>query len=138
MQQRALVPWENSYEEWPDLEAWSLNGDGQSYSERYANNYGYNTAKGYGSGSGSDTTSSSPYGSKSKGGRRSYSRRRGGGGGGGYGGSSAPNIYANYRTSNIASPRTMDRVNLDRPYLDYLRPAFETKGSRESYKREDI
>lgn len=49
-----------------------------------------------------------------------------------------PKIYSNSRTLNSDRASTM---NTPRPYnanKTYLNPSFETKGSRESYKRQDI
>ena len=137
MEQRALVPVKSEYEDWPDLESWSGDGNGNGYSKMYQKHWGQGTTYSDASGSGSGSGSS---GSR----RRSGGYRRSGGGGGsrrsyGYGGSGSPNITNPFGYSqNISTPREMDRVNLQRAYLDYLRPGFETKGSREAYKREDI
>ncbi len=67
------------------------------------------------------------------------SRRRSGGGGGGGGGySGSPSIYARYQSPYAVTANVMGRTQHSRANFDYLRPGFETKGSRESYKREDI
>lgn len=76
-------------------------------------------------------------GSKSSGGR-SYGNRKGGGGGGGGRGGSAPNLYSRLPKAYNPSPKTMYGERLYDTKYDYLRPGFETKGSREAYKRSDI
>lgn len=73
--------------------------------------------------------------SSSKSGSRRYGSRGGGGGGGG---SSAPNIYSRYSNVNGGSPRTSGSANMRDASLDYLRPNFETKGSREASRRSDF
>ena len=58
--------------------------------------------------------------------------------GGGSGGNRTPYIYSNPRTLNSDRPSTS---GAPRPYdanKTYLNPSFETKGSRESYRRQDI
>lgn len=60
-----------------------------------------------------------------------------------YGGRSgstyAPKIYATKGNSiNAKAPATMYAKTPYKTNTDYLRPSFETKGSREAYKREDI
>jgi len=153
MDQRALMPLPQSIEDWPSLEEWAADGNGNGYSKLYDSWYGGSNSDS-GSGSGSDAGqvgkltglpigSGTTGGTKSKttkttygGGGYSYSRGRSYGGGGG--GSSFPNIYSRYSAPNMTSARAMGRVNLQRPDFDYLRPGFETKGSREAYKREDI
>lgn len=74
------------------------------------------------------------YGSSSKGSgyKTGYS---GGGGGGGGGGAS---IYSHPSGVNVPTSRT---ISTSRPYdsrFDYLRPGFETKGSREASRRSDF
>lgn len=165
LSQRALVPVDPEYEEWPDIKSWSSDGDGGDYSDLYKIWYGsgdsggmnVNAAMGApvspstvdgkstlpltglpqvsgGTSSGKGKTASSSYSRGGGYGGYSYARRSGSGGGGSY----SPNIYSRYSAPNMSSPRVMDRVNLQRTNFDYLRPGFETKGSREAYKREDI
>lgn len=62
---------------------------------------------------------------------------RSGGGSGGSGGSS-PNIYSRVSKLNPSSPRTMNPSRTYSSNFDYLRPDWETKGSRDSNKRSDI
>lgn len=120
--QRALVPYVPGYEEIPDFESWSEDGKGNGYSTAYT-----------GDGFDPDKTSSLGYGYRSYGGGyRSYSR--GGGGGGGY----TPNIYSRVSVPYMSSARTMYGERLYHGDINYLRPDFQTKGSREAYKRSDI
>lgn len=80
--------------------------------------------------SGTNGSSSSPRGYSS------YSRSSGGGGGGG---GRAPSIYSRPANSlNVNKPATMYAKIPTSARFDYLRPGFETKGSREAYKRQDI
>lgn len=68
--------------------------------------------------------------------RSGYSRRSSGGGGGGGGG--GHNLYSRPASVNVPSART---ISTSRPYdsrFDYLRPGFETKGSREASRRSDF
>lgn len=114
---RALIATGEDYQQTPDIESWAADGNGNGYSDSYTNRA---------SGNGTD---SSKY-PRSSGG---YSRRSGGGGG-----KSSPNLYYRQPSINMPSARS---ANADRLYdtnFDYLRPSFETKGSREAYKREDI
>lgn len=70
-----------------------------------------------------------------------YSGYRGGysRGGGGGGSSYNPNIYSRPAYSlNADKPATMYAKIPSYSRFDYLRPGFETKGSREAYKRQDI
>ena len=136
MGDRALVPTLSDYDEWPSLEFWSGDGNGNGYSNLHNQWYGNggdtasgNDLDGTGSGDGDTTTSSTSGG------------RRYGYGGGGYsgGGSSyTPKVYSN--TGAAYAPRAEDMKTgyMEDTRLDYLRPSFETKGSREAYKREDI
>lgn len=71
----------------------------------------------------------------------SYPRSSGGSGGGGGGGyrSSAGGFYApSVSLPRANSSRIMNTDRAIRPNYDYLRPDFETKGSREAYRRSDI
>lgn len=131
---RALIPTDNKYDSWPSLEYWSGDGEGNGYSSRYTTN-GY-SENGYPA----TVDTSTPTGLidwSSAGGRYPastyYSSRRSGGGGGG-----TPSLYSRLPNINMASPRTMNTTRGYNPNFDYLRPGFETKGSRESYKRNDI
>jgi len=64
-----------------------------------------------------------------------YTKRSGGSSGGG---SYSPNIYSRLPSGNMNSARTMNAERLYDANFDYLRPNWETKGSREAYKRSDI
>ena len=142
---RALVPMNaGEYTEWPDLESWSDDGNGNGYSKVYqnwyntdANGLSIKTTGTVATPTGkSAKTPSGASGSRSGGGG---GRRGGGGGYGGGGRSYTPNIYA----PNVNLPRSsMSKImNTDRvinPDEQYLRPDFETKGSREAYRRSDI
>lgn len=153
LNQRALVPTESYGETMPALEAFSGDGNGSGYSQLYNSWYGGDGTTGEGGTLPSDLANSGLPGSntgtpavknstsqssssykKSSGGGSGYSRRSGGGGG--Y--SSSPNIYARYQTPYAVTPNVMGRIYHSRANFDYLRPGFSTKGSRESYKREDI
>lgn len=159
MQQRALVPAKSNGEMMPSLDAFSGDGNGSGYSKLYESWYGSDGTTGEGntlssglannglpgSNTGAPTVknstpqasgSSKKSSSRSRGGGGGYRRRGGGGGGGGY--SSTPNIYARYQAPYAVSANVMGRVNRSRSNFDYLRPSWETKGSREAYKREDI
>ena len=127
MDSRALVPVEAGYLDTPDLDSlgddsnggyspsfpgWkyanSINGDGYDYDD---GGWGWRSRGGGGGG---------------RGGR--------GGGGGGY----SPNIYSRLPNVYPGGARTMYAERIYGPNYDYLRPNFETKGSREAYKRSDI
>ena len=121
MDQRALEPVVQGYLETPDLESlgdqsnggYSASFPGWSY-RNSENGDGYSR---YGGGYG----------------WRSYGRG-GGGGSKGY----SPNLYSRLPSVNMPGARTMYAERLYDPQFDYLRPNFETKGSREAYKRSDI
>lgn len=110
------------------FEEHAADGNGNGYSKRYQ-----------GDGEIADSDSDSDFDGKGHPsyGRRSYGYRKGGGGGGGRGGS-APNLYSRLPRSYNPSPKTMYGERLYDTKYDYLRPGFETKGSREAYKRSDI
>ena len=134
MAPRALVPVEQGREDWPDLKDWSSDKDGNGYSDR-TNNRANSPADGGSGSQGSRKRRSGGYG------RRGYGRRGGGGGyrsGGGGGSSKSPSIYSRFDAPNMNSPRLANQTNLSDPRYDYLRPEFETKGSREAYRRSDI
>ena len=117
--QRALVPYVPDYVEIPDFESWAGDGDGKGYSPSY-------------NGTGFDGDSTWGYGYRGYGGGyRGYSR---GGGGGGY----SPNLYSRVSVPYMSSARTMYGERLYHGDINYLRPDFQTKGSREAYKRSDI
>ena len=109
---RVLVPVDEEYFRTPDFDELGGNGDGTGYSKR--------------------TTSRGGNGGGYSGGGRSY-------GGGGY----TPTINTPYgRGSSMSYPvrpssggRPVSSVDLQ---TMYLRPMFETKGSRQAYRREDI
>lgn len=110
---RVLVPVDEEYFRTPDFDELGGNGDGTGYSKSTGNRGG--NGGGYG------------------GGGRSY------GGGGGY----TPTISTPYpRGTSLYAPirpnsggRPVSNVDLQ---TMYLRPLFETKGSRQAYRREDI
>lgn len=142
MDQRALVPRNNTNVDMPDLEYWSGDGSGNKYSKQYQNIYG--TAGDTSKLANANTTSKSGYpsGGYSRGGGggggRSYPRYGGGGGRGGSGGYT-PNAYGpSVSLSKTNVSRIMNTDKIINPNQAYLRPDFETKGSREAYKRSDI
>lgn len=142
MDQRALIPNTDGNIDMPDFEYWSGDGEGNTYSKQYQNIYGTvgntsgSTTSGYPKSSGGSGYARRSYGGGGGGGYRRY------GGGGGYsrgGGSYSPNIYApSVNLSNRTPSRIMNADRIQEPNFDYLRPDFETKGSREAYKRSDI
>lgn len=125
MDQRALIPVEAGYLDTPDLDDLGSDSNGG-----YSNSYpGYSYANsingdGYSYGGGGW-------------GWRSYGYGRGGGGGG-RGGGYSPNLYSRLPSVNMPYAGNMYAERLYDPNYDYLRPNFETKGSREAYKRSDI
>ena len=125
--QRALVPVEQGHWDYADLESHAASGDGTGYSKRR------NGAASESAADDSDDDNDYTPG----GGYRYRSYGRGGGGGGGGGGYS-PNIYSRLPNSYMPAARTMYSERVYDPSYDYLRPNFETKGSREAYKRSDI
>lgn len=131
--ERALVPTEQGHYDWVDLEAHAASGDGTGYSKR--RNGGVDTVST--DDEDDDGDDSNNNGGGGGGGYPRYYRRRGGGGGGGGGGYS-PNLYSRLPNLYMPSVRTMYAERVYDPNYDYLRPNFETKGSREAYKRSDI
>lgn len=128
---RALVPRPNDLGKTPSIDSYSSDGTDTGHSDSWNKRNGITPS--------GSSSSRYPYGSSSYGsGYPSGYRSGGSGGSGGGGGGGTPNIYANYRVPNSSYPRTMDRVNLKDAEYTYLRPNFETKGSREAYKRSDI
>ena len=141
---RNLVPIDPEYIKHPKLEdfgddknnGYSDTEAGKQYSlNATVNRTNTTTSGGYPSSSGYP---SSGY-PRSSGG--SGYRYGGGGGGGGYSHSysSRPNIYA--PQVDLPNANTSRIMNNDRNYgpnYDYLRPDFETKGSREAYRRSDF
>ena len=122
MDQRALIPVEAGYLDTPDLDGL---GD--------ASNGGYSKSFPGWSYSNSIDGDGYDYGGGGWGWRR-YGSGGGGGGGGGY----RPNIYSRVPNVYPSGARTMYAERIYGPNYDYLRPNFETKGSREAYKRSDI
>ena len=147
MDQRALIPVASGMEDWPSLEDWKDPDSSDGYSKLYEFWNG-NTVPGAsgdeGDGTGALTGLPMGNGSPSK---STKTTTTGGGGGGGYrsggsggsgGGGYYPSIRSNWSTPNMSVPYGMNRVNLQDSKYNYLRPSFETKGSREAYRREDI
>lgn len=129
MQQRALIPAGEINRDLGDFEAWSGDGNGNTYSKQYQNIYGK-------VGDTSKTTTNYP---RSTGGSGGSGGSGSGGGGGSRGGSYAPNAYApSVSLPRANAGRVMNTDRLVNPNYDYLRPDFETKGSREAYRRSDI
>lgn len=123
---RALIPTKATTYDLPKLEAFADDGNGGGYSDQHNSIYGKNPSS-----STTKTTTKAPSG----GGGGGY----GGGGGGGGRGGGAPNTYApSVSLPKGNSSRIMTRDRKQSANLDYLRPDFETKGSREAYKRSDI
>lgn len=117
----------------PSLESWSADGSDTGHSKRWNGDLV----------SASSSIKNSGNGNSGSGSRGGYSYGRGGGGGGrrgggGGGGGSTPNIYSRVSTPNIAGAKTMNTNRNQNADYDYLRPSFQTKGSREAYRREDI
>lgn len=119
---RGLVPVDMEFQEKPDFEDMAKDDDKENdsgaptgttgnpfYDNRYGGSYG-----GYGG-----------YGGH---------RRSGGGGGGG----GRPSIRSFSPSLNISYPTTMNPNRWYGSQVDYLRPSFETKGSREASRREDF
>ena len=152
MDERALMPVDQPFEEWPSLEDWADESNPNGYSKLYNEWHSVNAANetggsGDGTGTGSLTglplsngkpASSSSRSTRIYGGGGGYSRGGGGGYSSGGGGNYYPTIRSDWNTPNMTSPYSMGRVNTRSTTFDYLRPAFETKGSREAYRREDI
>lgn len=125
--ERALIPIDNVFGDVPPIESWAEDGDGGGYSDIAGDSLGdTGNLTGFG-----DDTGSSTYPS-------GYRYRRYGGGGGGGGGGYTPNIYSRLPNVYLPSARTMYAERWYDASYDYLRPNFETKGSREAYKRSDI
>lgn len=127
--ERALVPVEQGHWDYADLESHAASGDGTGYSKR-RNGADAESAADDSDDDGDDYTPGGGY--------RYRSYGRGGGGGGGGGGGYSPNIYSRLPNSYMPTARTMYSERVYDPSYDYLRPNFETKGSREAYKRSDI
>lgn len=128
MDQRALIPVEAGYLDTPDLDSLGDDSNG-GYSKSFP---GWSYANSI-DGDGYDYGDGGGWGWRNYGGG-GYSRRRSGGGGGGY----SPNIYSRLPNVYPSGARTMYAERIYGPNYDYLRPNFETKGSREAYKRSDI
>jgi len=134
---RALIPTEDGQIELPDFKLFSQDGNGNGYSNQYYSMNGGSAMSDMANLS-SSSNKNSTVSSGSRGGSGGGGGSRSGGGGGG-GRSGAPNAYA----PSVSLPRanTGRIMNTDRvikPSYDYLRPDFETKGSREAYRRSDI
>lgn len=150
--QRALIPRPGAYEagtiEKPTLKAYSEDGTETGHSKLYNEVLSEMS----GSGSGTDSANNNSRGGfgypRYGGGGGGYRRPGGGGGGGGRGyvpSASGPNVNSptniggSRETLSKASPsRIMNTDRLVEADEQYLRPDFETKGSREAYKRSDI
>lgn len=135
---RALVPTVENELDVPSLDSW-----GEDRNNGYSSNYGtvYNTgttSNNNDNGSTGNTSGSTSYPNRGTSGTRRYSS----GGGGGYGGGgSAPYSHVSaYGPNNnsIKQSAPNDGTRIYEANLDYLRPSFETKGSREAYRREDL
>lgn len=158
---RGLIPVDKTRIEMPDkpsLQSWSQDGSDTGHSELY-NKIAANGLLGNDQTNSSNTANKSKYPNNSgyprSGGYGGGGRRGGGGGGGGYSGrsgggytpnTSAPGVRAPISAANL--PRaSLSKVNIGKTMNtdriveadeQYLRPDFETKGSREAYKRSDI
>lgn len=122
--ERALIPADMTYMDTIPFESMSATGDGTGYSSRYGN-----AEEPLDDGEEDDSESGTPSWRYGYGGGRG-----GGGGGGGY----SPNLYSRLPNVYPPSARTMYSERVYDANYDYLRPNFETKGSREAYKRSDI
>ena len=124
---RGLVPITAGYVSTPNIESMSEDGSDTGHSDIYKKTNGNGS-------SGASGSSSSSSGSS----RPSSGGSGGGGGGGGYR-SSAGGFYApSVSLPRANSSRIMNTDRAIKPNYDYLRPDFETKGSREAYRRSDI
>lgn len=128
---RALVGIDQQYESTPAISSWSSDGGGDDYSDMSQLTVGALVNNEYGSSSSSTRPDYSTYYGGS---RQYYSRGGGSRGGSGY----SPSIYSRLPNVYLPSARTMYSERIYGPNYDYLRPNFETKGSREAYKRSDI
>jgi len=151
---RALVPIDQDYTEWPEFEEWSEGQTGDNYSKSYNEQNGSSKKSTSSGSSGGSSGGSGGYGG-------GYSRSSGGSSGGGY--SSSRSVINNSPGSHITPhgsytepsptrissmtpnvyPTSPSRImQTSRPQqagdVAYLRPNFETKGSREANKRGDI
>ena len=140
---RALVPIDPEYIKHPKLEDFASE-DNDGYSDTPAGKAIAEANKNGANNKNTTTASKSGYPRGGYGGR-SYGgggyRRYGGGGGrgGGSGSGYTPNAYApTVGLSKVNASRIMNTDKLINPNEAYLRPDFETKGSREAYKRSDI
>lgn len=128
--ERALVPMATEVLPIVQFEEHAADGNGNGYSKRYQGDGEVTDSNGDvadSDGNGYPPSNGKPYGN-----------RKGGGGGGGGRGGSAPNLYSRLPKAYNPSPKTMYGERLYDTKYDYLRPGFETKGSREAYKRSDI
>lgn len=107
--ERALVPFSEDLADTPDIESWDKDDDSNG------NGKGNQTSSGY-----------NPY---------RYGRRGGGGGGGG---GYRTSIYSHPGSVSMSSPRVSSSGIPQDTRFDYLRPGFETKGSREANRRSDF
>ena len=128
--ERALVPMPTEVLPIVQFEEHAADGNGNGYSKRYQGDREVADSDG-------DVADSDGKGYPSSNGKP-YGYRKGGGGGGGGRGGSAPNLYSRLPKAYNPSPKTMYGERLYDTKYDYLRPGFETKGSREAYKRSDI
>lgn len=149
---RALIPITEQIET-PDIESWKVTDQGYSdaWEDTVGELAGNEWPDGLYDGDSLGASEYRPYGYRSYGyGRRSYYRSYGGrgysrsyssyrrGGGGGGGGGYSPNLYSRLPNISPDRPNVMYSERLYDPNYNYLRPNFETKGSREAYKRSDI
>lgn len=125
---RALIPIDEAYLETPSISSWSEDGGGDGYSDMVALTVGALAGNEYEPNGDSDRPSYRLY----------YGGGYGYGGGGGGGGGYRPKIYSNLPHVSMPYADSMYAERLYDPNYDYLRPNFETKGSREAYKRSDI
>lgn len=128
--ERGLIPMKDEYGATPRIESYSSDGTNTGKSKN--NNPNGTNTNGSASGNPTGTTSTTPGSSTSYPYGTSYRSGGGGGGGGSKGLSYHP------QTINAPNPTTGRRTNRVKSDYDYLRPNFETKGSREAYKRSDI
>lgn len=126
LSQRALIPAEQGKIELPDFEELSKDGSGKQYSQSYYDRTGKTPQN-----SGNTTTTTSP--------TSSIRSAGGGSGGSGGGGGYVKNAYVpTVSMPRISVSKIASRDRLQKSQYEYLRPDFETKGSREAYKRSDI
>lgn len=119
----------NTYYDSLKFEEYAEKGDGNGYSSVFSGQAVYDDL----------ATLADAYNPNTAGSSGGYSSRRSGGsGGGGGGGGGMSKIYSNPQDISAKSASVARLGNLSSSKLDYIRPGWETKGSREASRRSDI